>query len=70
MDTATSIDQLDNLVVPGEIGIHARVVITLWLQHAHVAKEKSDLYQYHRLLALARRKIADEMAKTRPCVEG
>ena len=62
MDTDTTIGQLD---LPEEMSLHARIVVERWLQLAYVAAQKNDAYEMHRLLGLARRKISDEMAKTR-----
>ena len=69
IDTVARI-HIDVIDVPEQLSLHAKIVIQQWLAHAHIAAQKGDLYEAHRLLGLVRAKIGDELACTRPCCEG
>ena len=72
MDTDSIVRiHIDDIAIPDEVSLHAKIVIQQWLAHAHVAAEKGDLFEAMRLVGLVRAKISDQMAKTRlGCVEG
>ncbi|MGC1576599.1 MAG: hypothetical protein WA813_10845 [Beijerinckiaceae bacterium] len=69
MDAVAHIHIAD-IAIPAEVSLHARCVIEQWLQNARAAAGKNDLYEAHRLVALVRAKIADELSRYRPRSEG